>query len=137
MIRFTIPYPPTKKGKTAFCRRFGLNAYYSGKHWAKRKEDADELHKLTVLSMRKARVHRGLVSGPVSVVFRWDDGLDIDNHAAIGKAIVDAMKGYLLPDDSPRWFRKVSHEFWTGGSICVEITEAKEERSQNDKVEAH
>ena len=137
MIRFTIPYPPTKKGKTAFCRRFGLNAYYSGNHWAKRKEDADELHKLTVLSMRKARVRRNLVSGPVSVVFRWDDGLDIDNHAAIGKAVVDAMKGYLLPDDSPRWFRKVSHEFWTGGSICVEITEAKEERSQNDKVEAH
>ncbi|MBM6792203.1 hypothetical protein H7U40_18310, partial [Flavonifractor plautii] len=47
-IRFDIPYPPTKKGKSAFCRRFGLNAYYSGKHWAQRKKDADELHALTL-----------------------------------------------------------------------------------------
>lgn len=51
-IRFNIPYPPTKKGKSAFCRRFGLNAYYSGKHWAQRKKDADELHALTLAAMR-------------------------------------------------------------------------------------
>ena len=50
-IRFNIPYPPTKKGKSAFCRRFGLNAYYSGKHWAQRKKDADELHALTLAAM--------------------------------------------------------------------------------------
>ena len=123
MIRFTIPYPPTKKGKSAFCRRFGLNAYYSGKHWAARKKDADELHAMTILAMKKARVRREMVKGPVSVVFRWDDGLDIDNHAAIGKAIVDAMKGYLLPDDSPRWIRSVSHQFWDGGEIAVEVIE--------------
>lgn len=56
MIQFTIPYPPTKKGKAAFCRRFGLNAYYAGKHWAQRKKDADELHALTIASMKKARI---------------------------------------------------------------------------------
>ena len=55
-ITFNIPYPPTKKGKSAFCRRFGLNAYYSGKHWAQRKKDADELHALTLVALKQARV---------------------------------------------------------------------------------
>ena len=59
-IRFNIPYPPTKKGKSAFCRRFGLNAYYSGKHWAQRKKDADELHALTLAALKQARVRRGM-----------------------------------------------------------------------------
>ena len=52
-ITFNIPYPPTKKGKSAFCRRFGLNAYYSGKHWAQRKKDADELHALTLVALKR------------------------------------------------------------------------------------
>ena len=122
-IRFDIPYPPTKKGKSLFCRRFGLNAYYSGKHWAQRKKDADELHALTLAAMRRARVRKKLASGPVQVRFFWDDGLDVDNHAALGKAMVDAMKGYILPDDNRRWFLRVIHEFWDGGSIRVEVTE--------------
>lgn len=54
MIRFTIPYPPAKQGKSAFCRRFGLNAYYAGKPWPQRRRDAQELHQLAVLSMRRS-----------------------------------------------------------------------------------
>ncbi|MBM6792171.1 hypothetical protein H7U40_18150, partial [Flavonifractor plautii] len=112
-----------KKGKSAFCRRFGLNAYYSGKHWAQRKKDADELHALTLAALKQARVRRGMVRGPVSITFAWDDGLDIDNHAAIAKAVVDALKGYLLPDDDHRWYRQVIHRLWDGGCIRVEVTE--------------
>ena len=122
-IRFDIPYPPTKKGKSAFCRRFGLNAYYSGKHWAQRKKDADELHALTLAALKQARVRRGMVRGPVSITFAWDDGLDIDNHAAIAKAVVDALKGYLLPVDDHRWYRQVIHRLWDGGCIRVEVQE--------------
>ena len=55
--------------------------------------------------------------------FYWNDNLDIDNHAALGKAFVDAMKGYLLPDDNPRWFRRVTHSFWRGDAIRVEVEE--------------
>ena len=118
-IRFDIPYPPTKKGKSAFCRRFGLNAYYSGKHWAQRKKDADELHALTLAALKQARVRRGMVRGPVSITFAWDDGLDIDNHAAIAKAVVDALKGYLLPDDDHRWYRQVIHMAKNHNDKCV------------------
>lgn len=121
MITFTIPYPPSKRAKSAFCRRFGLNAYYSGKHWAQRQKDADHLHALTLLALRKSGVPKTLLECPVEVRFYHDDGLDVDNHAVIGKAVVDALKGYLLPNDNRRWLRKVSHEFWPGGAIKVEI----------------
>lgn len=123
MITFEIPYPPTKKGKAAWNKRFGLNAYYSGKVWQQRKRDAEELHALAQLSMRKAHIRRQLVSQPVEIRFYWNDRLDVDNHAAMGKAFVDAMKGYLLPDDNREWFRRVTHEFWDGDTIRVEVTE--------------
>ena len=45
----------------------------------------------------------------------------MDNHAAMGKAFLDAMKGYILPDDNREWVRKVSHEFWENDSIQVEV----------------
>lgn len=121
MIRFTIPYPPAKKDKAAFCKRFGLNAYYAGKHWSQRKDDARDLHMLTEFSMKRAHIRKQLVNYPVSVRFLWDDGLDLDNHAVLGKAIVDAMKGYILPDDNRRWVKEITHRFWDGGEIAVEV----------------
>lgn len=127
IAHFTIPYPPTKKGKAAFCRKYGLNAYYAGKPWPVRSREAKDLHLLTELAMRKAGVQKRMVTGPVAVSFRWDDGLDIDNHAVLGKAIVDAMKGWLLPNDSPRWVRRVSHSYWNHGCIGVWVEEFREE----------
>lgn len=121
MISFTIPYPPTKRGKSAWNRRYGLNSYYAGKHYQARKREAEELHALSIGAIKKARIRKQMVTGPVEIRFYWDDGLDIDNHAVIGKCVVDAMKGYILPDDNRRWVRKVSHEFWDGGEIRVEV----------------
>ena len=123
MIRFTIPYPATKKGKAAFCKRFGLNAYYSGKHWAQRKRDADELHMLARAAMNRAHIKRQPLENPVEIRFYWDDGLDADNHAVIGKAIVDAMKKAVIENDDRRYVAKVSHEFWDGREILVEVEE--------------
>lgn len=123
MIRFTIPYPPTKKGKAAFCKRFGLNAYYAGKHWAKRKRDADELHMLTRSALNRAHVKKHPFKNPVEIRFYWDDGLDADNHAVIGKTIVDAMKKAVIENDDRRYVAKVSHEFWDGREILVEVEE--------------
>lgn len=126
MITFTLPYP-AGKAKTVFCRQFSLNAYYGGKHWARRQDDAVYIHALTLQALRNAGIARGALGYPVEVRFFWDDGLDVDNHAAIGKMIVDALKGYLLVDDNPSWFRRVSHEFWGGGAIRVEIVPYRKE----------
>ena len=35
------------------------------------------------------------------------------------------MKGYILPDDNPEWFRAVEHKFWSGDTIRVGIEEAE------------
>jgi Holliday junction resolvase RusA-like endonuclease len=120
---FDIPYPLTKKGKSAWAGRFGLNAYYAGKHWAARKKDAEELHQICRLSMKKAGIKPTIYKRPVKIMFLWDDGLDIDNHAVMGKAFVDAMKGYVLKDDSRRYVVGVAHEFWDGEAIRVIVEE--------------
>jgi len=121
MICFTIPYPPTKDGKSTFCRRFGLNAYYSGKDYHARKRDADELHLLAWAAMKKAKIRKQPFTVPVEVRFYWNDGLDVDNHAVMGKAFLDAMKGYIVQNDNRKWVRKVSHEFWDGNEILTEV----------------
>lgn len=118
---FEIHYPPTKKGKAAWNRRFGLNAYYSGKYWAQRKKDAEELHMIARAAMHRAGIKDEILDYPVEIRFWWDDCLDVDNHSAMGKAFVDAMKGRILHDDNRQWVKKVSHEFWDGGKIRVEI----------------
>ena len=74
-------------------------------------------------AMWRAGIPREIISSPVRINFYWDDGLDIDNHAVIGKCFVDAMKGYILQDDRRKYLHRVSHEFWNKGEIGVEIEE--------------
>lgn len=86
MLSFIINYPTTKKGKSEWNRRFGLNAYYAGKHPQKRRKDAEELHMIARAAMHKAGIRNRMLDRPVKVRFYWDDGLDCDNHAVLGKA---------------------------------------------------
>lgn len=122
-VVFTLPYPPTKRGKAAWNKRFSLNAYWAGKYYRARAQDAREIHALVILALKKARVRKQPFQGPVEILFRWDDGLDCDNHAALGKMITDALKGWVIQDDSPRWVRKITHEFWDGQRVEVEVME--------------
>lgn len=122
-VFFTIPYPVTKAGKSDFCRKYGMNALYSGGHWSKRAGTAKELHTLAIACMKKARVRQVTFDRPVAVRFLWDDRMDIDNHAVLGKAFLDACKGRLIVNDSPKWVRSVTHEFWDRGCMGVEIRE--------------
>lgn len=122
-VKFSIPYPPTAKGKTAWNKRFSLNAYWSGKHYRARAKDARDIHSLTILALRKARVKKEPFKGPVEITFRWADKLDCSNHGALVKMIEDAMKGHVIKDDSPRWVRRITSEFWDGKEIEVEVRE--------------
>lgn len=116
-----IPYPNTKKGKSAFCSRYGLNAYYAGKHWATRKKDAEELHQLLRICLKQQHIPQRIYDSPVHITFHWNDNMDIDNHAVLGKAFVDALKGYLMQDDNRKHFVGVSHLFWDGDTIKIDI----------------
>jgi hypothetical protein len=123
-VRFVIPYPSTKAGKSQWTKEYGLNAYYAGKHWSKRKRDAEFWHSLVRSELRKQLKPR-LFKEPVIVSFWWNDRLDIDNHAAMGKMIVDAMKGILIEDDTRRYVHGVGHLFHDEDCILVEVAEDK------------
>lgn len=125
--KFTIPYPSTKKGKAMWSRQYGMNAYYSGKHWAQRKDDAETWHMMTRAAMRKAHCRTTPFDKPVVVRFYWNDNLDIDNHAVMGKMIVDAMKSSIIHDDNRRYLTGVSHYFHDEDYILVTVREADSE----------
>lgn len=120
---FRIYYPKNRKIRTQWNSRFGMNAYYAGKHWSKRKEDAEFWHLLTRSAMSKQGVRLKPFEKPVEISFLWNDRLDIDNHAIMGKMIVDAMKGRLINDDSRRWVKGVCHYFHDEDYILIQIRE--------------
>lgn len=77
-----------------------MNAYYAGKHWSRRKQDAEYWHLLTRSALNRQEVRRTPFEKPVVITILWNDRLDIDNHAVMGKMIVDAIKGRLINDDN-------------------------------------
>lgn len=126
-IVFIIDYPKKKGGMADWNRRYSLNAYYAGKHWKRRKADGDFFHAMTRQALQSAGIRKRIIKGPVAITFQWDDRLDIDNHAVMGKMIVDGLKGVLLEDDGPRFVRRVVHEFWGGGCIRVTLEPYRED----------
>ena len=115
---FYIDYPPK-------ISEYGMNSLYAGKHRTKRKKDAEYWHMLTINSLRQHGIHRSLFLKPVAITILWDDRLDIDNHAYMGKMIVDALKGYLIKDDSRKYFKRIAHDFHDEKRIKIEIKEVE------------
>lgn len=113
-MRFVIPYP---KRKSAWCKKYGLNAYYSGKHWTERKKDAEFWHWQTIAAAKGCR----LCQKPVRISFGFNDRMDIDNHAAIAKMIIDGLKGRVITDDSRRYVKAVEMHFHNEDYIEVVI----------------
>ena len=127
-VEFRIPYPPN------FSREYGLNAYYAGLHWSVRKRRADAWHWIVRAALQEYGIPFGIFTRPVKITFYWDDRLDIDNHAIAAKCTVDALKGYLLQDDSRKYLRAVEHRFWDRGSIGVEITEENQQADEEEDL---
>ena len=124
---FKIPYPPTKKGKIEWSKKYSLNAYWAGKYWAQRKKDADYWHNLVHSELRRQGI-RGSFDRPGSIPFRWNDRLDLDNHAAMGKMIVDALKGAIIRDDNRQHIKELRHTWHDEDWIEVTIEEWRNER---------
>lgn len=120
-MKFTIEYPRTAAQRRRWSQEYGLNAIYSGKHWAKRKEDADFWHMMVRAAIHKPKMFRE----PVEIRFRWDDRLDLDNHAYMRKMIIDSMRGVLIQDDSKPYVARIIDEWGNTGEIVVEVREAK------------
>jgi hypothetical protein len=126
MTCFAIKYPESPAGRREWNRRYSANAYYAGKHYAVRRKDANYWHELTVLSLLQSKVEQKLFEKRVDVVFYWNDRLDIDNHTAMGKMILDALKGRLIVDDSKKYVKSVKHDEHGEDCIRVCLSEAEE-----------
>lgn len=117
MYTFSIPYPAEKKAKSAWNNEYGLNAYYSGKAWQRRKKDAEFWHWQTIAAAKGCR----LCQNPVRISFGFNDRMDIDNHAVIAKMIIDGLKGKVITDDSRRYVQAVEMHFHDEDYIEVVI----------------
>ena len=118
-----IPYPKTDAGRKEWNKKYSLNAYYSGKPAKLRAEDARYWHALTRASMSRAQVRKRPFDKPVVITMLWNDKLDIDNHAVMGKMIVDGLKGRLIHDDTRRWVKGIEHYWHDEDYIKVIIQE--------------
>lgn len=121
--KFVIPYPRDKKLKEAFTTRYGLNAYYAGKHWRARREDAMTWHDTVHTEIRRQKVRTVPFESPVELYFYWNDGLDLSNHAAMAKMIEDAMIGTIIKGDSRRHVVGIHHFFHDKNVIGVGVKE--------------
>lgn len=119
---FEIPYPPGKK-KSEWTKRYGLNAYYSGKCWQARKADADFWHKLVQKEMDKQEVRRFPYENPVVLTFWFNDRLDCSNHATFVKFIEDGLKGRVIKDDSRKYVTGIEMYFHDEDCIRVVVKE--------------
>ena len=120
---FRIYYPKSKAEQKRWAKEYGMNAYYAGKHWSRRKQDAEYWHLLTRSAINRQEVRKTPFEKPVVITILWNDRLDIDNHAVMGKMIVDAIKGRIINDDNRRWVKGVCHFFHDEDYILVKIGE--------------
>ena len=102
-IEFTVPYPARK---SAWTKRYGLNAYWAGKNHHVRAADARDLEAFVRLCLRQQGVPVRLFEKPVSISFWHNTRMDVDNHAAIETMTGDARMGGLLRNDDRRQYRE-------------------------------
>lgn len=118
-----IPYPASDEGRKAWNREYGLNAIYAGKHWARRKNDAQYWHTLVQAAVNRDCSSNRIFDKPVTITFFWNDALDLSNHAYMAKMIEDALKGRLIQDDNRKWVKGWDHRWHDGQSIVVTLKE--------------
>lgn len=117
-VEIRVPYP---RNKSQFCKSYGLNAYYAGMHWSKRKENADRMHETVAAVLLRDHVSRMPFGKPVRITFWHNTKMDIDNHAIVEKLIVDALKGWLLVNDDRRFYVERVSKFHSEDYIRVRI----------------
>jgi len=116
-VILNIPYPSN------YARLYGMNSLYAGKHWAVRKRDAEFWHTLVTMQLRSQNVPQKCFDKPVEITFRWNDRMDLSNEAYAAKMIEDALKGWVITDDSKKYVKAIHHLTHKENYISVEVEE--------------
>ena len=102
---------------------YSLNQIYQGMHWTKRKRQADFFHNFVRSEIQKQKVKVKMFKKPVEINLYFNDRLDIDNHGYIAKLIIDSLKGLFIVDDTKKYIKKLTQEFYNEQGILVVIKE--------------
>jgi hypothetical protein len=84
------------------------NKWYSGMHWTKRQKLKEEW---------KAKFYplicaSGILPMPaLRLSLRYRSKFDADNCTAMIKLLIDQIKGWFIPDDTPKYFRGFAVEY--------------------------
>ena len=105
---------------------YGMNKIYAGVHWTKRQRQANFIHLLVRSELQRQKVRKHIYKKRVRLEFYYNTRLDVSNHGYITKLIEDSLKGYFFIDDSRKYVKAISQEFWDGEGIKVIIKEVKE-----------
>lgn len=114
-IEFVIPIKIDSK--------LSLNSIYSANHWACRERQSKQIHKFVRLSLLAQKISKKLFENPVEINFCWNSKLDLDNHGYLTKLIIDALKGYLIKDDTKKYISQISHQYWDEKGVKINIKE--------------
>ena len=100
------------------------NTYYSAPHWSVRSRLARQIHdtvrrRLMAMGIEMGTTCNRLVDIEVIAYF---DQRPLDSDNVCSKLYIDALRGWLLEDDSPRWVRRVTTESRVSMDPRVEIT---------------
>ncbi len=120
---FKIAYPPTKEGKAQWNKRYGLNAYYSGKAWQARKRDAEYWHMLTRAAIKESIPRPVMFDKPVEFTYWFNSKLDLSNCSSYVKLIEDGTKGILIEDDNRKYVKRINMLWHNEDYILVQIKE--------------
>ena len=113
-------------------RSWSWNKMYSGIHWAKRKEEADRIHQLVRIELRKAGYHQGVrpwMKNKVDIhttVFFKNRPQDSDNIC--DKFYIDGLIGMIIEDDTLKFVRKTTTQSeidQDNPRVEIEVTEVK------------
>lgn len=116
MVEFIVPIRCEKN--------YGMNSLYAGKHWSKRKREAEYIKAVVWYAMKMSKVEQRVMERPVDIRLSYNDRMDCDNHGYMTKMVIDGMRGYLLRDDTRRDVRSVTQDFWDGDGVRVQVKEA-------------
>lgn len=113
-MKIEIPYPSD-------FGQYSTNRYYSGKPFPVRNKDKDYWHWLVYSALNKNNIPKEPYDVPVEIIFSFDDRLDCSNHSIVEKMIEDAMKGWVIQDDTRRYVKRITTEFNTDKKLTVEV----------------
>jgi hypothetical protein len=84
-----------------------LNNWYSGQHWTKRKREATRVHSLVRAQLGGCMTFTRPVRITVTVYFK---SCPQDASNIVAKLYEDALIGYVLIDDGPKYVRSMTTE---------------------------